>query len=82
MSSVPLLQCAMDYISLWPALAMSLKVAPEVDIIKIGTRCAKWPVWTRSGCAEVLPDKLILADFKTPDVGGLEAKMAFDAGAA
>ena len=24
---------------------------------------------------------LILADFKTPDVGGLEAKMAFDAGA-
>ena len=30
---------------------------------------------------EVLPDKLILADFKTPDVGGLEAKMAFDAGA-
>ena len=30
---------------------------------------------------EVLPDKLILADFKSPDVGGLEAKMAFDAGA-
>jgi 3-dehydro-L-gulonate-6-phosphate decarboxylase len=29
----------------------------------------------------VCPDKLILADLKTPDVGGLEAKMAFDAGA-
>jgi 3-dehydro-L-gulonate-6-phosphate decarboxylase len=30
---------------------------------------------------EVCPDKLILADLKTPDVGDLEAKMAFDAGA-
>jgi len=30
---------------------------------------------------EICPDKLILADFKTPDVGGLEATMAFDAGA-
>ena len=82
MSSVPLLQCAMDYISLAPALAMSLKVAPEVDIIEIGT-----PLCKAAGLdairfvREVLPDKLILADFKTPDVGGLEAKMAFDAGA-
>lgn len=82
MNSVPLLQCAMDYISLPPALAMSLKVAPEVDIIEIGT-----PLCKAAGLdairfvREVLPDKLILADFKTPDVGGLEAKMAFDAGA-
>ncbi|HEY6073333.1 MAG TPA: orotidine 5'-phosphate decarboxylase / HUMPS family protein, partial [Anaerolineales bacterium] len=30
---------------------------------------------------EICPDKLILADFKTPDVGGLEATMAYDAGA-
>ncbi len=27
------------------------------------------------------PNKLILADMKAPDVGGLEAKLAFDAGA-
>lgn len=82
MRSVPMLQCAMDYISLPPALAMSLQVAPEVDIIEIGT-----PLCKAAGLdairfvREVLPDKLILADFKTPDVGGLEAKMAFDAGA-
>ncbi len=33
--------------------------------------------------AALNPAKMIaiLADFKTPDVGGLEAKMAFDAGA-
>lgn len=82
MRSVPLLQCAMDYISLPPALAMSLQVAPEVDIIEIGT-----PLCKAAGLdairfvRELLPDKLILADFKSPDVGGLEAKMAFDAGA-
>lgn len=82
MSSVPLLQCAMDYISLWPALAMSLNVAPEVDIIEIGTPlCKAAGLDAIRAVREVLPDKLILADFKTPDVGGLEAKMAFDAGA-
>jgi 3-hexulose-6-phosphate synthase len=82
MSSVPLLQCAMDYISLPPALAMSLMVAPEVDIIEIGTPlCKAAGLDAIRSVREVLPDKLILADFKSPDVGGLEAKMAFDAGA-
>jgi len=80
--AVPLLQCALDYISLPSALAMALQVAPEVDILEIGT-----PLCKAAGLdairfvREVLPDKLILADFKSPDVGGLEAKMAFDAGA-
>ena len=82
MSSVPMLQCAMDYISLWPALAMSLKVAPEVDIIEIGTPlCKAAGLDAIRAVRDLCPDKLILADFKTPDVGGLEAKMAFDAGA-
>lgn len=80
--SVPLLQIAMDYITIPPALAMALKVADEVDIIEIGT-----PLCKAAGLdairfmREICPDKLILADFKTPDVGGLEAKMAFGAGA-
>ncbi len=82
MSSVPLLQCAMDYISLPLAMAMSLQVAPEVDIIEIGTPlCKAAGLQAIRFIRELLPDKLILADFKTPDVGGLEAKMAFDAGA-
>jgi 3-hexulose-6-phosphate synthase len=77
-----MLQCAMDYISLWPALAMSLKVAPEVDIIEIGTPlCKAAGLDAIRAVRDLVPDKLILADFKTPDVGGLEAKMAFDAGA-
>ena len=60
---------------------MAVKVASEVDIIEIGT-----PLCKAAGLEVLLdardrPDKLILADFKSPDVGGLEAKMAFDAGA-
>ncbi len=80
---VPLLQIAMDYIELPPALAMAVKVAPEVDIIEIGTPlCKAVGLQAIRAMRELVgPDKLILADFKSPDVGGLEAKMAFDAGA-
>jgi 3-dehydro-L-gulonate-6-phosphate decarboxylase len=81
--SVPMLQVAMDYITLPPALAMAAKVAPEVDIIEIGTPLCKAVGLDaiRAMREMVGPDMLILADFKSPDVGGLEAKMAFDAGA-
>lgn len=82
MISTPLLQIAMDYISLPKALAMAVLVAPEVDIIEIGTPlCKAAGLDAIRSMREICPDKLILADFKTPDVGGLEATMAFDAGA-
>ena len=82
MSPVPMLQIAMDYITLPPALAMAVKVASEVDIIEIGTPlCKAAGLEAIRSMREIVPDKLILADFKSPDVGGLEAKMAFDAGA-
>ena len=80
---IPMLQIAMDYIALPPALAMAAKVSPEVDIIEIGTPLCKAVGLDaiRAMREMVGPDKLILADLKSPDVGGLEAKMAFDAGA-
>lgn len=82
MSATPLLQIAMDYISLPKALAMAVQVAPEVDIIEIGTPlCKAAGLEAIRSMREICPDKIILADFKTPDVGGLEATMAFDAGA-
>jgi 3-dehydro-L-gulonate-6-phosphate decarboxylase len=82
MSEIPLLQIAMDYTSLSKALVMAALVAPEVDIIEIGTPlCKAAGVEAIRAMREICPDKLILADFKTPDVGGLEATMAFDAGA-
>lgn len=80
--SVPLLQLALDYTTLPTAIAMALRVAPFVDVIEIGTPlCKAAGIEAVRALREVCPDKLILADLKTPDVGGLEAKMAFDAGA-
>ena len=82
MNTIPQLQVALDYVSLPPAIVMASLVAPEVDIIEIGTPlCKAAGVDAIKGIREICPDKLILADFKTPDVGGIEAAMAFDAGA-
>ena len=82
MRTIPLLQVALDYTSLAQALVMAALVAPEVDIIEIGTPlCKAAGLEAISAMREICPDKLILADFKTPDVGGLEATMAYDAGA-
>ncbi len=80
--ATPLLQIALDYVSLPKALVMAFQVAPEVDIIEIGTPlCKAAGLEAIRAVREICPDKLILADLKTPDVGGLEAAMAFDAGA-
>lgn len=82
MKTIPQLQIALDYISLPPALVMASLVAPEVDIIEIGTPlCKAAGLDGIKAIREICPGKLILADFKTPDVGGIEAAMAFDAGA-
>lgn len=80
--SVPKLQLALDFISLPLALRMAVLASDPMDIIEIGTPLSKAAgVAAISGIREVCPDKLILADYKTPDVGALEAQMAFDNGA-
>ena len=82
MSAIPQLQLALDFVSLPAALAIAVKVADEVDVIEIGTPlCKAAGLDAIRAVREVCPDKLILADLKSPDVGGLEAQMAFDAGA-
>lgn len=82
MSTIPMLQFALDFITLPPAIAVASKTAPHVDIFEIGTPlCKAAGLDAIRAVREVCPDNLILADFKTPDVGWLEAKMAFDAGA-
>jgi 3-hexulose-6-phosphate synthase len=82
MTRLPLLQLSLDYISLPSALAMALKVAAYVDVLEVGTPlCKAVGLDAIRAVREVCPDKLIFADFKTPDVGALEAQMAFDAGA-
>jgi len=82
MKTKPYLQLALDFFDLPTALAVTQKTHTRVDVIEIGT-----PLTKAAGMLAVqtvrafCPDKLILADVKTPDVGGGEAKMCFDAGA-
>ncbi len=82
MSKLPLIQLALDYFDLPPAIAMAQLVHKDVDILEIGTPlCKAGGMLAVRTIRELCPDNLILADIKSPDVGGGEAKMAFDAGA-
>jgi len=82
MANTPLIQLALDYFDLAPALAMAQIVHKEVDVLEIGTPLTKGGgMLAVKTVRELCPDNLILADIKSPDVGGGEAKMAFDAGA-
>ena len=78
----PLLQLALDYVELEPAREMAARVCAEVDVVEVGTPLVKAEgMRAVRAIREACPDNLILADMKTPDVGALEAKLAFDAGA-
>ena len=82
MRQKPMIQLALDDISFASSLRMAVIAGPHADVIEIGgplCKCAG--VAMLSAVREVLPDKLILADYKSPDAGGLEAKMAHDHGA-
>mgnify|MGYP003242659622 CR=1 FL=1 len=76
------LQLAMDLFSLEDAVAMAQRLQADADIIEIGT-----PLLMREGIRairimqESCPKCRILADCKIMDAGGLEAEMAFSAGA-
>lgn len=76
------LQLALDMLSSEAALSMAKTVEPYVDIIEVGT-----PLLKHEGISVVkllrqhFPDKTILVDLKTMDVGKYEADFAFDAGA-
>ncbi|HII53500.1 bifunctional hexulose-6-phosphate synthase/ribonuclease regulator [Candidatus Micrarchaeota archaeon CG08_land_8_20_14_0_20_49_17] len=77
-----LLQIALDFIDRERALAVAAQVAPYVDIIEAGT-----PLIKSEGLGIVrtlrkrFPSKLIVADMKIMDTGGLEAEIAVKAGA-
>lgn len=78
----PMLQLALDYIALPPAMAMAFQVRNEVEAIEVGTPlCKAEGMRAVATIRELCPNNIIMADVKTPDVGGLEAKICFDAGA-
>ncbi len=82
MGELPIIQLALDYVELAPALAMAQMVRDEVEAIEIGTPLTKAAgMQAVAAVRELCPNNIILADVKSPDVGGLEAKICFDAGA-
>jgi 3-hexulose-6-phosphate synthase/6-phospho-3-hexuloisomerase len=76
------LQLALDLLELESALKIALEAKDYVDILEAGTPLIK-SVGTFSikTLKKVFPDKIILADMKTLDVGYIEVSMAADAGA-
>ncbi len=78
----PWLQIAIDNPDLDEALRLAQLVGPYADVIEVGTPLLK-SVGARiiSELRALHPHTRILADAKTPDVGALEAKVIFGAGA-
>ncbi len=79
---MPKIQLALDTLDWDRALELAASCAPYVDILEAGTPLIK-SVGIRivSRLKAEHPDKLVLADLKSSDVGGYEANMAFGAGA-
>lgn len=79
---MPKLQLAMDTLDGEEALRLAAATAPYIDFLEAGTLLIKS---VGIGIVQKLraahPDKLILADLKSSDVGAYEANMAFVAGA-
>ena len=78
----PLVQVALDVLSLDAALHIASVVSPYVDVIEVGT-----PLINSEGIRSVRElkkahsDKIVCADLKIADAGYLETKMAALAGA-
>ena len=78
----PLLQLALDTFDLPSALAPLQQAAPHIDIIEVGTiLCLSEGMGAVRVIRSLFPDKIILADVRIAEAGGIIAKMAFEAGA-
>lgn len=80
--SKPLLQIALDSLSLEKAVADAKQAESVVDIIECGTilACAEG-MKAVSVLRALHPNHIIVCDLKTTDAGAVLAKMAFEAGA-
>ncbi len=78
----PKIQLALDTTDGIQALRLASMCAESVDILEAGTPLIKSVgIGIVSQLRAVFPDKIILADLKSSDVGSYEAEMAFKAGA-
>jgi len=78
----PRLQIALDLLDLETALKIAFKVIKNVDIFEAGTPLIKAEgIKVVKELKKKLPEKMILADMKTLDVGWIEVSLAADSGA-
>lgn len=76
------LQLALDTLDGDEAIRLAKLTAPYIDILEAGTPLIKSVgIQIVSKLKGAHPDKIVLADLKSSDVGAYEAEMAFKAGA-
>jgi 3-hexulose-6-phosphate synthase len=76
------LQVALDLFSTREALEVLERIGPYVDIIEIGTPlCVSEGMGAVRAVKQKYPGKIVFADIKIMDGGGIMAGIAFDAGA-
>lgn len=77
-----MLQLALDDISMVSSFRLAVQAGQYADVIEIGAAlCKSVGAPMISAVRELLPDKLILADFKSADGGWIEARIAHEHGA-
>ena len=78
----PMLQLALDTFDLISALGPLQKSAPCIDVIEVGTiLCLAEGMRAVRTIRTLFPEKIVLADVRIAEAGGLISKMAFEAGA-
>jgi 3-dehydro-L-gulonate-6-phosphate decarboxylase len=81
-SGTPKLQLALDTTDLISALGPLQRSAPYLDVIEVGTiLCLTEGMRAVRTIRSLFPEKIILADVRIAEAGGLISKLAFEAGA-
>lgn len=76
------LQLAIDLVPLDDLEAVIVRLLAYVDVVEAGTPLIKrYGMEAVRALRRLAPDHLVVADMKAMDAGGLEAEIAFDAGA-
>ncbi|MGZ9762288.1 3-keto-L-gulonate-6-phosphate decarboxylase UlaD [Mycoplasma sp. 394] len=80
--ALPLLQIALDNLTIKEAIKSASKAAKYIDVIEVGTiLLASEGKKAISEIKKAFPDKIIVADGKIADAGRVFAKMFFESGA-
>lgn len=79
---IPKLQLALDTLDLISALGPLQRAALYLDVIEVGTiLCLAEGMRAVRTIRSLFPEKIVLADVRIAEAGGLISKMAFDSGA-